>query len=156
MTGSSQILNTLGTKYKAAAIAQAIIATGQAVAKSLAAAPWPANLILAAGALAAGLANVAKIRSSPAFEEGTFRLDFENFGQETPARLHGLEAVIPQGGGHMLGREVASELARLQRPAGAEETIGEVRSMIGELRELPNSIQRAVRDGVMLASASVR
>ncbi len=149
LTGSSQVLNQLGGKYKAAAIAQAVIATGQAVAKSLASAPWPASLVLAAGALAAGIANVNKIRSAAAFQEGTENLDFQNFGPRTFAELHGQEAVVPQGGGHQLGREVASELARM-RPAesGASAELG---AATRELRALPGAIQRAVRDAMLLA-----
>ena len=53
LSGSQQILGVLGEKHKSAAIAGAIISTYAAVAKALQAAPWPYNLILAAGALAA-------------------------------------------------------------------------------------------------------
>jgi hypothetical protein len=112
VSGAGQIFSALGTKYKAAAIAGAVIATYQAVAKALASAPWPANLILAAGALASGMVNVAKIKSSEAgFAEGTPNLDFLNFGAATPTMLHGNEAVIPQGGGHELASEIATSLA---------------------------------------------
>lgn len=150
--GSSAILNELGSKNKAAAIAQAIIQTGLAVAKSLGSAPWPANLVLAAGAFAAGMANVNKIRSAEAFREGTPRLDFSDFGRETTAALHGREAVVPRGGGHQLGREVASELARM-RPGGDGGMSDELRGVVGELRDLPRAIQRAVRDGMLLGAA---
>jgi len=111
LAGTTQILGVLGQKYKAAAIAGAIISTYQAVAKALSSAPWPANLVLAAGALAAGMANVAKIRSSKeGYAEGTPNFDFSNFGAVTSTNLHGKEAVIPQGGGHQLAGEIADAM----------------------------------------------
>ena len=69
---TSGIFGALGKKFKGFAIAEAIIATYMSIAKTLATTPWPANLILAAGAAAAGFANVAKIKSSetPAFAAG--------------------------------------------------------------------------------------
>lgn len=148
--GGTQLLQQLGAKNKAAAIAAALISTYQAVAKALSAAPWPANLPMAAGALAAGMLAVNNIRKQKEFRAGTPGLDFENFGRESLAALHGMEAVVPQGGGHALGREVASELARIQ-PAGPGELDSELRGMFGELRRLPLAIQRSVRDGILLA-----
>lgn len=44
------------------------------------------------------------------FQFGTPGLDFASFGGGTPTTLHGKEAVIPQGGGHELAREIASAL----------------------------------------------
>lgn len=100
----------LGGKFKVFAIAQAIISTYLAIAKSLASLPWPMNLVAAAGAAAAGFANVAKIKSSKAYRTGTPNLDYAAFGRETPAMLHGSEAVIPRGGGHALAGEIAASL----------------------------------------------
>ena len=102
-TGTTQILGVLGEKHKAFAIAGAIISTYQAVAKALASAPWPANLVLAAGALAVGLANVARIRSSkPGFAEGTPEASFLDFGRGSLEMLHGDEAVVTRAQGENL------------------------------------------------------
>ncbi|MDP1570337.1 MAG: phage tail tape measure protein [Vicinamibacterales bacterium] len=114
ITNTASTLAILGNKFKAASIAGAIISTYQAVAKSMASLPWPANLISAAGALAAGMANVNRIRSSePGFSTGTPNLDYMNFGDERSVRLHRREAVIPEGGGHRLAREIAGALSSL-------------------------------------------
>ncbi|MDP1568960.1 MAG: hypothetical protein Q8L86_03065 [Vicinamibacterales bacterium] len=98
LSSTSSLLGQLGAKYKAAAIAGAIISTYQAVAKSMASLPWPANLISAAGALAAG-------------------------GEQ--AVVHGDEAIIPRGGGHQLAGEIAAGLVgRLGGASGGgEQTI---------------------------------
>lgn len=151
--GSMQILGALGEKYKAAAIASAIISTYQAIAKALASAVWPFSLILAAGAAAAGFANVAKIRASSSNREGTPGLDFQEFGTSSMATLHGREAVIPQGGGHRLAEEIAGALARTGRPSRDTDALGERFERIGsKLDGLPRAIQRAVRDGMLLAT----
>lgn len=50
--------------YKAIAIAEAIVSTYLAAQKALASAPPPLNYVLAAGVVAAGLANVARIRAA--------------------------------------------------------------------------------------------
>ena len=60
-TGNSKI----GKVYKAAAIAQAIIATIKSVQNALADVPWPFNYAAAAVAVAAGAANVQAIRNQP-------------------------------------------------------------------------------------------
>ena len=144
----------LGGKFKVFAIAEAIISTYLSVAKTWATYGWPLGIPFAAGALATGLATVSQIRSQ-GFRHGTEKLDFEDFGQGTRTVLHRREAVIPQGSGHMLGREVAGELARggqRSDPLLLAE-LSELRRSISELRaDLPRSIQRAVRDGVLLAS----
>jgi hypothetical protein len=101
----------IGSQFKAFAIAQGIISTYLAIARALAA-PWPASLVFAAQAAAMGWATVNKIRGTQAFASGTKGLDFQNFGKEAPAMLHGREAVIPQGGGHALADEIASSLGR--------------------------------------------
>jgi hypothetical protein len=106
----------LGSKFKVFAIAQAVISTYLAIAKSLASLPWPMNLVAAAGAAAAGFANVAKIKSSKAYRHGTPGLDYTNFGTETPAMLHGKEAVIPQGSGNQLAAEIANAFPTTRTP----------------------------------------
>ncbi|MDC1268157.1 phage tail tape measure protein [Gammaproteobacteria bacterium] len=60
-TGNSKI----GKVYKAAAIAQAIIATIKSVQNALADVPWPFNYPAAAVAAAAGAANISAIRNQP-------------------------------------------------------------------------------------------
>jgi hypothetical protein len=146
--GSLQILGALGQKYKAAAIAGAIISTYQAVAKALASAPWPANLVLAAGAAAAGFANVAKIRSSsPGYAEGTPGLDFANFGQETFAALHGREAVVPEGSGHLLAGEIATSMPA-QDDSGIRADLAGIRE---SMDRLPQTLTRAWRNAMAMA-----
>jgi hypothetical protein len=111
---ASQALSGLGGKNKAWAIGMAVMNTAVAVTKALTTLPWPANLISAAGSAAAGAIQISKIKSqSTGFAKGTQALDFQNFGQETQAMLHGNEAVIPQGSGHKL----ASEIARAMTPS---------------------------------------
>lgn len=142
VTNTVSTLAILGNKYKAASIAGAIISTYQAVAKSMASLPWPANLISAAGALAAGMANVNRIRSSePGFREGTPRLDFMNFGSERWVPLHDEEAVIPRGGGHQLAREIASELAGVMGgPGRAVQYVGHVTLQLANGRVLAEEV----------------
>jgi hypothetical protein len=114
VSSTEGLMNQLGAKYKAAAIAGAIISTYQAVAKSMASLPWPSNLISAAGALAAGMMNVNRIRSSdPGFAIGTPNLDFMDFGRARQIIAHDEEAIIPRGGGHRLANEIAASLSRM-------------------------------------------
>lgn len=147
LQGALQIFGALGQRFKAAAIAGAIIATYSAVAKALASAPWPANLALAAGALAAGLSNVARIRSSEAgFAEGTPNLDFARFGPVSMQPLHGDEAVIPRGGGHQLALEIGEAM-----PA-QEEMLSELRAMRNLLESQPRETGRALRGALLHVS----
>jgi hypothetical protein len=44
------------------------------------------------------------------FAKGTPRLDFKPFKWGQRARMHGMEAVIPQGSGHMLAKEIAAAM----------------------------------------------
>jgi hypothetical protein len=44
------------------------------------------------------------------FAKGTPRLDFKPFRWGQRARMHGMEAVIPQGSGHMLAKEIAAAM----------------------------------------------
>jgi hypothetical protein len=80
--------------------------------------------------IAAGWANVSKIRSSDAgFKEGTPNLDFASFGRESAALLHGEEAVIPQGSGHRLATEIARSMRGMGgRIAGA--VAGQARELV--------------------------
>jgi hypothetical protein len=110
-SGMIGLLRSFGVKSKALAIAGALIDTYTAVSKALASAPWPYNLIPAAAALGAGLANVAKIRQTDVgYAQGTPNLDFVDFGRESARMLHNEEAVVPRGGGHMLAAEIAAAM----------------------------------------------
>ena len=116
---SSQLLGAFGQKNKAAAIAKATIDTVLAVQRTFAQLGWPAGIPGMAVAAAMGAVNVAKIASSkPGFATGTANLDFAEFGTRTTADLHGKEAIIPRGGGHQLGAEIAASL-RTMTPIGA-------------------------------------
>lgn len=145
-TGALQIYGVLASKYKEIAIAGAIVDTYRAISKAYTAAPWPANLVLAAGAAAAGWANVSNIRGSQAgFEKGTPGLDFMNFGAMSWQPLHHEEAVIPRGGGHLLASEIADSmpentmiLARLDR-------------LIDLAQQNPKGVYRAFRDAQLFA-----
>jgi AraC-like DNA-binding protein len=141
MQGTQQILSVLGEKHKAAAIAGALISTYQAVAKALASAPWPANLPLAAGALAAGMAQVNQIRSSQAgFAKGTPGLDFMNFGAMSWQPLHHEEAVIPRGGGHLLAAEIADSMPEDSR------VVGLLSRIVSLAERNPREMRRAFRE----------
>ena len=156
LAGSQRILGVLGQKFKAAAIAGAIISTYQAIAKSLASAPWPFSLVLAAGAAAAGFANVAKIRSSQAgFIHGTPNETFQDFGRATPTVLHGREAVINEAGVPSLAEQIARFQSRMMTRAAPRETDDQLGARLDAiavgLEALPGTIERSVRDGVLLA-----
>lgn len=141
VAGTLQSFGELGSKFKALAIAGAIIATYSSIAKALAFYVWPFNLVAAAGAAAAGFANVNKIRSSePGFQEGTPRLDFQNFGNESRVAVHGREAIIPRGGGHQLAGEIASGLGGVGGNADVVNALKRIEAM------LPDAVGRAVRD----------
>lgn len=111
-------LAALGKDNKKWAIAQAVMNTAVAVTKALTALPFPANLPAAAGAAAAGAVQIATISSQSGFRRGTPGLDFQDFGTETGALLHGNEAVIPQGGGHQLAGEIAASLMPVMANGG--------------------------------------
>jgi hypothetical protein len=126
MKGVGEIFGTLGRKYKVFAIAEAIISALMYVAKTLATGVWPFNLAQAAGALAAGMAVVAKIRgaATPAFAEGGIVTRplmglLGEAGTEAIIPLDRLESLI--GGGretvihvhtHLDGRELAHDMVR--------------------------------------------
>lgn len=117
ITGAaSGALSQLASKNKAWGIATAVVNTAVAVTKALTTLPWPANLISAAGAAAAGAIQISTIKaqSTSGFVMGTPGLDFQDFGAATQTFLHGEEAVIPKGGGNALASEIASALAPIQ------------------------------------------
>jgi len=152
LTGTTNLLQQLGTKSKAAAYASAVIGTAQAVVQALRSSPPPGSWILAAINAAMGAVQIAAISSQKAYQMGTAGLDYQEFGTASPAMLHGKEAVIPQGSGHQLAQEIAGAMDRGQRPDAQLAELREIRSSLAELRGLPRSIGRAVRDGVLLAS----
>lgn len=121
---AASVLGQFAGRSKIAAIAQAGINTALAVTKTLSTTPWPLSIPLAAAAAAAGAVQIAKIKSTNAsFRTGTDNLDFQAFGRETQAVLHGNEAVIPQGAGHLLAGEIARSLGprlmgNMQPPSG--------------------------------------
>ena len=112
MSGTGEILGMLGKRHKAAAIAGAILATYQAVAKAYASAPPPASFALAAIALAVGLANVNRIRSSkPGYAEGTPETSFYDFGRGSLEMLHGEESVVTRAQGENLADMLTAAVA---------------------------------------------
>lgn len=146
-SGASGILRSLFGKSKAAAIAAAIVDTAAAVVSSYKnAGGYPWGIAPAAAMLAAGIAQINKIRSTDAgFAEGTPGLDFANFGTVFPTNLHGSEAVIPRGKGHLLAGEIASEMGG----DGGQSAI--LREVSGKLDELPRKIARAWATAAQLA-----
>ncbi len=152
VAGAMGSMAQLGGKFKVFAVGQAIISTYLAAAKSLAMYGWPAGLVAMAGAIAAGFATVMKIKSQ-GFQLGTKDLDFQDFGASSLATLHGREAIIPQGGGNQLATEIAGALARQRGPSRDSDVLAERFERIGsKLDGLPKAIQRAVRDGMLLAT----
>lgn len=151
---TTQMLQSLGRSSKSAAIASAVIGTAVAVVQALRSGPPPGSWILAATNAALGAIQIAAIKSAPAFRHGTSGLDFQEFGTQTPTFLHGKEAVIPQGKGHMLAREIADAMGR--RGQGNDPALtmalGELRASLVSLRNLPREMQRAMRDGIQLAA----
>jgi hypothetical protein len=122
-SSAAGILRSLFGKSKAAAIAAAIIDTFAAIAKTLAAYPWPFNLIPAAAAAAAGWAQVNAIRSTDAgFAQGTPGMGFEDFGRGTATVLHGDEAVVTRGQGEGLADMVLNAVRQGQGDGGEKVT----------------------------------
>ncbi|MCP4299429.1 MAG: hypothetical protein GY783_02485 [Gammaproteobacteria bacterium] len=152
VAGAMGSMAQLGGKFKIFAIGQAIISTYLAAAKSFAnLGGWPMGLVGIAASIATGLATVAKIKSQ-GFQTGTMGLDYQDFGTSSSATLHGSEAVIPRGGGHQLADEIAGALARKSGPTRDTDALAERFERIGsKLDSLPRAIQRAVRDGMLLA-----
>ena len=150
MQGTIGIMEQLGRRYKAAAIAGAIISTYQAIAKALASAPWPASALLAARAALEGWAQVRAIQNSqPGWAHGTPGLDFRDFGSASLSVLHGQEAVVPRGGGHLLAAEIA---AAMPGSADGSESLDRLDRIAAGIDALPRTLKRAIRDGLLLAT----
>lgn len=143
---ASSILRSLFGKSKAAAIAAAIIDTAAAVVKSLAAYPWPWNLVPAAAALAAGMAQVSKIRSTDAgFAMGTPGTSFQDFGRESIVALHNREAVVTPAQGASVAGMVGEAIRAARRDSGGGGRFG-VAIQIGP-REIRDFNMREIRAG---------
>jgi hypothetical protein len=149
-SAASGILRSLFGKSKAAAIAAVIIDTAAAVISSFRnAGGYPWGLIPAAAMAAAGIAQINKIRSTDAgFAEGTPGLDFTGFGRSFPTVLHGNEAVIPQGRGHLLAGEIAAAM-----PGAGEDGSGALLARIAAgVESLPAEMRRVWRTAAMQAA----
>jgi hypothetical protein len=85
---------------QAIAIKDALVSTYQGVAKSLGAAPFPFNLALAAGALAAGMAQVSAIRAQKFANGGTPPTD-----QISVVGERGPELFVPKSRGTVIPNE---------------------------------------------------
>jgi len=110
-------ISSMGKIGQIAAIAQSTINVLTALTYALAS-PWPASIVAFAQVAAMGWGVVSQIKALK-FASGTPGLDFMNFGTESPAMLHGNEAVIPKGSGHLLANEIAVQLqARMSAGAG--------------------------------------
>jgi hypothetical protein len=93
---------------KAMRIAEAIMNTYQGATKALATYPPPFNFIAAAAVVAAGLANVATIRSQQ--YTGRQRGGALNLNQPTVVGEDGPELIVPKQRGTVIPREVATAL----------------------------------------------
>ena len=83
-------------EYKAFQVAEAIIATYSAANKALAAYPPPLSFAFAAAAVAAGVANVAKIKSQ-SFQEGGIVPGNQFEGDRVVARVNSGELILNRG-----------------------------------------------------------
>lgn len=113
---ASGILRSLFGKSKAAAIAAVAIDAAAAIVKCFAQFGfW--GFIPAAAVAAATAKQIQQIKNQEAsgFAQGTPDLDFMNFGPESFRALHGDEAVIPRGSGHLLAQEIAEAMPRAMR-----------------------------------------
>jgi hypothetical protein len=141
-------MSSMGKAGKIAGIASATISTLVGMAKALEV-PWPASIVAFAQVAAMGWGVVSRIRS---FSEGTPGLDFANFGSESPAMLHGSEAVIPRGGGHGLADEIAGSLAKMPSGDSGMSVLSGASSGGGQEVTVHNQIQaQLVIDGKVLA-----
>jgi hypothetical protein len=147
----SGILKSLFGKSKAAAIAAAIIDTAVAVTKSLASAPWPLNLVPAAAALAAGIAQV-KVIEGTSYRTGTPGTSFVDFGRGTSATLHGNEAVVNAAQGATLGEVLAGMVGDALR-AGENRTVEQLQRMEDSAAARDRLLPLRIRDYAQLAGA---
>jgi hypothetical protein len=145
---TSSILGEMGKKYKAFAIADAIIAAYLGIAKALAL-PFPANLVAAATVAAAAWANIAKLKGAetPAFATGGIVMGpmmglVGEAGPEAIVPLSKLDSLI--GGGREGG--VADVLAGL-----TDKVDNLSRVLLRQQQLLP----RMVRYQMLLAAANV-
>jgi hypothetical protein len=150
MRDSLNALRTLFGKSKAGAIALAIADTAAAVVASFKnAGGYPWGLIPAGLMAAAGAKQIATIKSQNfGYAEGTPGLDFAGFGQQTATFLHGQEAVIPRGGGHILAGEIAASLPGAGGDSAMAAELAEIR---GALERLPITLTRAWRNAMATA-----
>lgn len=146
---AADILRSLFGKSKTAAIAAAIIDTFAAVAKTLSAYPWPFSLAPAAAALAAGLAQVEKIRSTDAgFALGTPDTRFLDFGRSSLELLHGHEAVVTPKQAASVAGMVEEALKRQD-----ERMTEELKGLREDLRSVGEWLPTAIAHAGMLARA---
>lgn len=152
--GATRIFQQAGANFKQTVVRGVALAIQAAIAKSLAAAPFPFNLALAAGAAAAGAIILNKVRSLPiGFKHGTPDSTFQDFGRGTATVLHGPEAVINQAGVPSLAEQIARFQSRMRPPTrDSDDRMGaRLEAIVVGLEALPGSIERSVRDGVLLA-----
>lgn len=149
MAAASTALRSIFGKSKAAAIAAATIDTAAAVVSSFKnGGGYPWGLIPAAAMLAAGMKQIATIKSQKeGFARGTPGLDFMGFGRAMPTYLHGQEAVIPRGKGHILAGEVAAALPG----AGGDMSAERLDRIAESLDRLPYTMTRAWKTAMALA-----
>jgi hypothetical protein len=138
LTQVSGALSAFGVKYKALALAGAIITGISAVQKAWASAPFPINVPAVVATTTATLANVAAItRSGPGFEQGTGPGGaFMDFGRGTGAILHHEEAVVTRAQGESIADMVGDRMGeRDTRTEAAIERLGE--QLAADRRLLP-------------------
>ena len=127
LTATASALAAFGVRFKALALAGAIISGISAVQKALAAPPgFPLNAVSVGIATAMAAVNVARIASSPpGYRLGTGPGgQFRDFGRVTTVDVHGPEAIVTPKQGASIAGMVEDALT-------AQDT-----RMVDELREL--------------------
>ena len=141
------ILTQFAGENKALMVAGAILSGIAAIQKAWASAPFPANLPGVAVVAAATIANVLRIKSSkPGLATGTPGLDFASFGAASSVDLHGQEAVVPRGGGHLLAGEIASAM-----PGSDAAQLDRLDRIAESLDDLPSTMTRAWKNAMASA-----
>lgn len=150
---ASSILRSIFGKSKAAAIAATLIDAAVAIVKVFAQYGFPWGIPMAAAIAAQTGAQISKIKSqgSSGFRGGTPGLDFQDFGTVSPELLHGEEAVVPRGKGHVLAAEIAAALPRGGRGDSGGAQLKKLDRIASGIDSLPNAMKRAFRDGLLLA-----